>query len=157
MELQFKIDSSHIQEELKVFSTILEAFSEAVKKASNQGVVTMGDWEVEKIDAPQSLPQEQAEQPQEEKQEMSIEDWQEINKAKREELLIAEGMERAKLRVNFNSFALAICQTSYGAPKPSMLSPQDLWKYAQEFKQIVYNKECETDSKAPYFIVKCPF
>ena len=67
--------------------------------------------------------------------------WTEVNQAKRQELGLHASGAHADLIREFNMYCLNNCKMFFGADKPSLLPPEQLWQYAEWFKTIKMNPD----------------
>ena len=67
--------------------------------------------------------------------------WTEVNQAKRKELGLHASGAHADLIREFNMYCLNNCKMFFGADKPSLLPPEQLWQYAEWFKTIKMNPD----------------
>lgn len=72
---------------------------------------------------------------------MSKDEWSEINHAKRDELGLTVGGEHGELIRDFNVYCQKSSELAFGNPKPSTLSGEELYRFAQWFKTIELNPD----------------
>lgn len=72
---------------------------------------------------------------------MTKDEWTDINHKKREELGLTVGGKNSGLIRDFNVYCQKNSELAFGNPKPSTLSEEELWQFAQWFQTIEMNPE----------------